>query len=224
MRQTQCSNRMGSIFFLTFREPPCIPFIPAYNRHTMQEEKQTWVCIPTPLLTTVSLSLGVSPENQDDHNICHTVLLWKVHERTDVNMLCTVSGIQEARTMTLRQPFWYIHLKPVVVHINLRIYIQVNFFFILYYFSYWGPHTPNWQKTSVSQSCLGIAGFKQCQSRSGSWALLVFPHWVVLRCPLFCYCHVSFGHGIICKATSGPVVLDLPHSHSLLLAVARSQV
>lgn len=38
MRQTQCSNRMGSIFFLTFREPPCIPFIPAYNRHTMQEE------------------------------------------------------------------------------------------------------------------------------------------------------------------------------------------
>lgn len=49
------------------------------------------------------------------------------------------------------------------------------------------------------------------------------PHWVLLRCPLFCYYYSRFGHGI-CKATSSAVILDVPLSHSLLLGVARSQV
>ena len=60
--------------------------------------------------------------------------------------------------MTLIQPFWYIHLKAVIVHVNLRIYIQVIFFFILYFFEFWGLHLPNWQKTTSSQSSLRISG------------------------------------------------------------------
>ena len=54
--------------------------------------------------------------------------------------------------------------------------------------------------------------------------MLVGPvHGVVLRHPLFCCCYARFGHGIMHKPT-GPAILDMPHSHSLLLRVARSQV
>ena len=61
----------------------------------MQEGKQTWVCIPGPLLVTVSLSYSVSPVNWDNHDICHAVLFCEVYLTEQVvNMLRPVPGTQ----------------------------------------------------------------------------------------------------------------------------------